>query len=90
VPPNASLLIRDVLANMKTNVLPQPHYSPDLAPADFLLFPKLKSTLKGRFQTIQEITENSQMCDHEKGVPGLFPEVATVLAAVHQCRRGVL
>jgi TPP-dependent pyruvate/acetoin dehydrogenase alpha subunit len=32
-----------------------------LAPADFFLFPRLKSTLKGlRFQTIQEITENSQ------------------------------
>jgi hypothetical protein len=42
-------------------VLPQPPYSPDLAAADFL-FPKLKSTLKGgRFQTIQEIMENSQM-----------------------------
>jgi hypothetical protein len=26
----------------------------------------------------------------EEGVPGLFPEVATVLVAVHQCRRGVL
>jgi hypothetical protein len=47
---------------MNTTVLPHPPYSPDLAPADFILFPKLKSTLKGRqFQTIQEITENSQM-----------------------------
>jgi transposase len=53
-------LIRDFLANTNTTVLPQPPYSPDLAPADFLLFPTLKSTLKGRFQTIQEITENSQ------------------------------
>jgi hypothetical protein len=25
----------------------QPHYSPDLAPCDFWLFPKLKSPLKG-------------------------------------------
>jgi hypothetical protein len=42
-------------------VLPQPPYSPDLAPADFYLLPKLKSTLKGRrFQTTQEITENPQ------------------------------
>jgi transposase len=60
-PAHASLLIRNVLANMNISVLPQPHYSPDLAPADFFLFPKLKSTLKGqRFQTVQEITENSQ------------------------------
>jgi hypothetical protein len=46
---------------MNTAVLPQPHNSPDLAPEDFFLFPKLKYTLKGRrFQTIQEITENWQ------------------------------
>jgi hypothetical protein len=31
----------------------------DLAPADFFLFPKLKTTLKGRcFQKIEEIQEN--------------------------------
>jgi hypothetical protein len=32
----------------------------DLAPADFFLFPKLKTTLKGHcFQTIEEIQENT-------------------------------
>jgi hypothetical protein len=30
------------------------------------------------------------MCNPEKGIPGVFPEVATALEAVHQCRRGVL
>jgi hypothetical protein len=40
---------------------PQPPYWPDLAPADFFLFLKLKSTLKGRrFDTIEEIKGNSQ------------------------------
>jgi hypothetical protein len=29
------------------------------------------------------------MHDPEKGVPGLFPEVATTLRALHHCRRGV-
>ena len=39
---------------------PHPPYSPDLAPADFFLFPKLKATLKGsRFQTVEEIKENA-------------------------------
>jgi hypothetical protein len=39
---------------------PQPPYSPDLAPEDFLLFLKLKPTPKGlRFQTIEETEENS-------------------------------
>ena len=55
----ASLLIRSYLAKHQTSVVPHPPYSPDLAPADFFLFPKLKTTLKGRrFQTI-EIQENA-------------------------------
>ena len=59
-PSHASLLIREFLAKQETIVVPQPPYSPDLAPADFFLFPKLKSTLKGRrFQTVEEIKENS-------------------------------
>ena len=38
----------------------QPPYSPCLAPCDFWLFPKLKSSLKGkRFQTIDEIQETT-------------------------------
>jgi hypothetical protein len=40
--------------------LPHPPYSPDLAPADFFLFPKLKTTSTGRrFQTLEEIQENA-------------------------------
>jgi transposase len=47
------------LAKQETIVVPQPPYSPDLAPADLFLFPKLKSTLKARrFQTVEEIKEN--------------------------------
>jgi len=55
-----ALLIREFLMKHEANVVPQPPYSPDLAPADFFLFPKLKSSLKGRrFQTVEEIEENS-------------------------------
>jgi hypothetical protein len=37
-----------------------PPYSPDLDPAEFFLFPKLKTILKGRrFQTMEEIQENA-------------------------------
>jgi len=58
-PANASLLIREFLTKHEMTVVPQPPYSPDLAPADFFLFPQLKSSLKGRrFQTIKEIEEN--------------------------------
>jgi len=59
-PAHASLLIREFLAKQDTFVVPQPPYSPDLTPADFFVFPKLKSTIKGRrFQTIEKIKENS-------------------------------
>jgi len=59
-PAHSSFLVRNFLAKNKTTVVPQPSYSPDLAPADFFLFPKLKSTLKGRrFDTTDEIQKNS-------------------------------
>ncbi|UYV68218.1 hypothetical protein LAZ67_5003413 [Cordylochernes scorpioides] len=36
--------------------MPQPPYSPDLAPWDFFLFPKLKRPMKGRrYATLDEI-----------------------------------
>jgi len=51
--------VHNFLAKNETTVVPQPPYSPDLAPADFFLFPKLKSTLKGRrFETFDEIQKN--------------------------------
>ncbi|UYV69376.1 hypothetical protein LAZ67_6003358 [Cordylochernes scorpioides] len=41
-------------------ILPQPPYSPDIAPNDFFLFPKLKAVLKGRhFDTRDDIIEKS-------------------------------
>ena len=59
-PAHPSLLIRSYLAKHQTSIVPHPPYSPDLVPADFFLFPKLKTTLKGRrFQTIEEIQENA-------------------------------
>jgi len=40
--------------------VPHPPYSLDLAPADFFLFPKLKTTLKERrFRPIEDIQENA-------------------------------
>jgi hypothetical protein len=42
-------------------VIPHPPYSPDLAPCDFVLFPKMKLKLKGRgFDDIEEIKAESQ------------------------------
>jgi hypothetical protein len=40
--------------------MPHAPYSPDLAPADFFLFTKLKTTFKGRrFQTIEKNQGNA-------------------------------
>jgi hypothetical protein len=59
-PAHSSFLVCNFLAKNETTVVPQPTYSPDLALADFFLFPKLKSTLKGRcFDTFDEIQKNS-------------------------------
>jgi len=59
-PVHSALVIRDFCVKNAMTVIPQPPYSPDLAPADFFLFPKLKRSLKGRrFQTVDEIKEKT-------------------------------
>jgi len=59
-PAHAPLLICSYLAKHQTFIVPHPPYSPELAPAEFYPFPKLKTTLKGRhFQTREEIQENA-------------------------------
>ena len=40
---------RRVLATKQITVLEHPAYSPDLAPIDSFLFPKIKEILKGRY-----------------------------------------
>ena len=43
---------------MAIKTVPQRPYSPDLAPCDFWLFPKLKENLRGyHYETIEEIKE---------------------------------
>ena len=56
-----SMLVRKFFAKSKPVIMPQPPYSPCLAPADFLLLPKLKTTTKAmRFTMIEEIKEKSK------------------------------
>jgi len=40
--------VREFLATKQITVLEHPAYSPDLAPSDFFLFPKIKEIFKGR------------------------------------------
>ena len=60
VPTHASCLVQSLLVKHQVTQVTQPPYSPDLAPRDFWLSPKLKPPLKGkRFLTIDEIQENT-------------------------------
>jgi len=47
VPAHAALLAWRFLTDNNMTVVSHPPYSPDLAPSDFFLFPKLKWSLKG-------------------------------------------
>ena len=55
-PAHSAHLIQAYLAKNNTPLVRHPPYSPDMAPCDFWLFPKLKTTLKGkRFESREEI-----------------------------------
>ena len=57
-PVHNSILVTDYLTKMGIKTVPHPPYSPDLAPSDFCLFPKLKEKLRGcRYETIKEMKE---------------------------------
>ena len=57
-PVHNSILVTDLLTKMGIKTAPHRPYSRDLAPCDFLLFPKLKEKLRGcRYETIEEMKE---------------------------------
>ena len=49
-----SILVTDYLTKMGIKTVPQPPYSPDLAPSDFWLFPKLRGCC---YETTEEMKE---------------------------------
>jgi len=58
-PAHTSHLVQQFLAKHGTTQLQQLPYSPDLAPCDFFLFPRLKKVLKGhRFEATEDIKRN--------------------------------
>ena len=59
-PAHSSNLVQQFLAKHKIEQLRQPPYSPEIAPCDFWMFPKLKMALKGkRFDDIETIQSNA-------------------------------
>ena len=53
-PVHNSILVTDYLTKMGIKAVPHPPSSPDLAPCDFCLFPKLRGR---RYETIEEMKE---------------------------------
>ena len=53
-PVHNSILVTDYLTKMGIKTVPQPPYSPDLAPCNFWLFPKLRGC---RYETLEEMKE---------------------------------
>ena len=53
-PVHNSILVTDYLTKMGIKTVPHPPYSPDPAPCDFWLFPKLRGC---RYETIEEMKE---------------------------------
>ena len=59
-PAHSAHVIQAFLAKNSMPVLRQPPYSPDLSPCDFWLFPKFKTTMKGRrFESQEDIRKKS-------------------------------
>ena len=53
-PVHNSIIVTDYLTKIGIKKVPRPPYSPDLAPCDFWLFPKLRGC---RYETIEETKE---------------------------------
>ena len=60
-PAHTSLVVREFQTKNSMITVPHPAYSPDLAPCNFYVFPKMKLQLKWRrFASIEEVQAESQ------------------------------
>jgi hypothetical protein len=74
-------------------VIPQPPSSPDLAPRNFFLFPKMKMNLKGRrLGTIEQMQAKSEsvLITNRKGLPRSVPKMEETVGPVSTCGRELL
>ena len=89
-PAHRSVLVKDFVGKKNAITLEHPPYSPDLVSADFYLFPRLRSALKGRrlfdaTDIIKNATEELKRLT--KWLPRTFPTPLQSLAAVYSCTR---
>ena len=70
-----SFLVREFLAKNNTIMLPQPPYSPDLAPCDFFLFQKLKRQKSKTSQNTSKQNGCQKLTEHSKWPNSSLTEV---------------
>ena len=78
-PVHNSILVTDYLTKIGIKTVPQPPYSPDIAPCNFCLFHKLRGC---RYETIQEMKVVIDTFTQED-----LPEVVVTVQQVHCTRR---
>ena len=87
-PAHAAFSVAQFLTSKDIRVMPQPPYSPDLAPCDFFLFQKAKSAMKGHhFESTERHPEfcNAGLKRHSsRCVPGMLHSGST--AGKRVCR----
>ena len=87
-PVHNSDLVTDYLTKMGIKTVPQPPYSPDLAPCDFWLFPQLQENLRDSWD--ERDCEEGQWHAHTRGLPWGLPEVVGTVHQVHCSQRRLL
>jgi hypothetical protein len=80
-PAHKALSLKQFLAKKSITEMEHPPCSPDMAPNDFRLFPKIKSAFKGRrFLDIENIGKKNIDNGTESSSITVFPAVALLLS----------
>ena len=89
-PVHNSILVTDYLTKIGIKTVPHPPYSPDIAPCDFWLFPKLKGCC---YETIEEMKEAvTKVIDMltQEDFHGAFQKLLETVQQVHCSQRRLL
>ena len=90
-PVHNSILVTDYLTKMDNRTIPHSHYSPDLAPCDFWLFPRLKekAVVMRQLRRWKRLWRKS-LAHSQKRTSMNFPEVVGTVQQVHFSRRKLI
>ena len=84
-PVHNSILVTDYLTKLGIKTVPPPPYSPDLAPCDFWLFPKIRGCRYERIEAMKEavtkVTDTLTREDFDGAIQKLFERCSKSIAA---------